>query len=96
LIGRHRSRFAAVPRALSPRRFWQNVIAGPIAEAVLAGRSVEAEAQLAAAIEANRAGPGGGSKTETVFVVGAGPGDPESPDLAGAPRARRCGCRVLR
>jgi len=77
LIGRHRSRFAAVPRALSPRRFWQNVIAGPIAEAALAGRSLEAEAQLAAAIEANRAGPGGGSKTETVFVVGAGPGDPD-------------------
>ena len=77
LIGRHRSRFAAVPRALSPRRFWQNVIAGPIAEAALAGRSLEAEAQLAAAIDANRAGPGGGSKTETVFVVGAGPGDPD-------------------
>src|SRR5262249_32245306 len=37
LIGRHRGRFAAVPRALSPRRFWQNTIAGPIAEAVLAG-----------------------------------------------------------
>ena len=77
LIGRHRGRFAAVPRALSPRRFWQNVIAGPIAEAVLAGRSVEAEAQLAAAIEASKAGSGGGSKTETVFVVGAGPGDPD-------------------
>ena len=77
LIGRHRGRFAAVPRGLSPRRFWQNVIAGPIAEAVLAGRSVEAEAQLAAAIEASKAGSGGGSKTETVFVVGAGPGDPD-------------------
>jgi uroporphyrin-III C-methyltransferase/precorrin-2 dehydrogenase/sirohydrochlorin ferrochelatase len=77
LIGRHRGRFAAVPRALSPRRFWQNVIAGPIAEAVLAGRSVEAEAQLAAAIEASKASSGGGSKTETVFLVGAGPGDPD-------------------
>ncbi len=43
LIGRHRSRFAAVPRALSPRRFWQNVVAGPIADAALAGRSAEAE-----------------------------------------------------
>ena len=42
LIGRHRRRFAAVPRALSPRRFWQNVIAGPIAEATLAGRSAQA------------------------------------------------------
>ena len=77
LIGRHRSRFAAVPRALSPRRFWRNVIAGPIAEAVLAGRAVEAEAELAAAIEAHSGDPRGGDKTETVFVVGAGPGDPD-------------------
>jgi siroheme synthase (precorrin-2 oxidase/ferrochelatase) len=37
LIGRHRRRFAAVPRVLSPRRFWQNVIAGPIAEAIWRG-----------------------------------------------------------
>jgi uroporphyrin-III C-methyltransferase/precorrin-2 dehydrogenase/sirohydrochlorin ferrochelatase len=78
LIGRHRRRFAAVPRALSPRRFWQNIIAGPIAEAVLAGRAAEAEATLTAAIEANAARPGGGhGNSETVFLVGAGPGDPD-------------------
>jgi uroporphyrin-III C-methyltransferase / precorrin-2 dehydrogenase / sirohydrochlorin ferrochelatase len=78
LIGRHRRRFAAVPRALSPRRFWQNIIAGPIAEAVLAGRAAEAEAKLTAAIEANAARPGGGhGNSETVFLVGAGPGDPD-------------------
>jgi uroporphyrin-III C-methyltransferase/precorrin-2 dehydrogenase/sirohydrochlorin ferrochelatase len=78
LIGRHRGAFAALPRALSPRRFWQNVIAGPIAEAVLAGRSSEAEARLVAAIEANDARASGGSGTgETVFLVGAGPGDPD-------------------
>ena len=77
LIGRHRSRFAAVPRALSPRRFWQNIIAGPIAEAVLAGRSDEAEARLVAAIDGNGARQGSDSRTETVFLVGAGPGDPD-------------------
>jgi uroporphyrin-III C-methyltransferase/precorrin-2 dehydrogenase/sirohydrochlorin ferrochelatase len=76
LIGRHRSRFAAVPRALSPRRFWHNVIVGPIADAVLAGHSEEAEKALAAAIDATGheyrdAG------VETVFLVGAGPGDPD-------------------
>jgi uroporphyrin-III C-methyltransferase / precorrin-2 dehydrogenase / sirohydrochlorin ferrochelatase len=75
LIGRHRSRFAAVPRALSPRRFWQNIIAGPVAEAALAGRSAEAEARLVAAIDG--APPSGTGKTETVFLVGAGPGDPD-------------------
>jgi uroporphyrin-III C-methyltransferase / precorrin-2 dehydrogenase / sirohydrochlorin ferrochelatase len=77
LIGRHRSRFTAVPRALSPRRFWRNVIAGPIAEAALAGRSGEAERQLVAAIDATSVKHGGGGKSETVFLVGAGPGDPD-------------------
>ncbi|HYZ44171.1 MAG TPA: siroheme synthase CysG [Xanthobacteraceae bacterium] len=78
LIGRHRRRFAAVPRVLSPRRFWQNVIAGPIAEATLAGRSAQAEAQLVAAIDANRVGQRAVAReTETVFLVGAGPGDPD-------------------
>src|SRR5207245_1537233 len=51
-------------------------IAGPIAEAVLAGRSAEAEARLVAAIEANGARASGGN-SETVFLVGAGPGDPD-------------------
>jgi uroporphyrin-III C-methyltransferase / precorrin-2 dehydrogenase / sirohydrochlorin ferrochelatase len=77
LIGRHRRRFAAVPRALSPRRFWENIIAGPIAEAVLAGRSGEAEARLAAAIDDDGAGESSAGKSETVFLIGAGPGDPD-------------------
>src|SRR5712692_11378669 len=71
LIGRHRRRFTAVPRALSPRRFWQNVIAGPIAAAALAGRSAEAQAQLVAAIDANAVRQGGGDgESEAVFLVG--------------------------
>jgi uroporphyrin-III C-methyltransferase / precorrin-2 dehydrogenase / sirohydrochlorin ferrochelatase len=77
LIGRHRRRFAAVPRALSPRRFWENIIAGPIAEAILAGRSDEAEARLVAAIDGNGARESSAGKAETVFLVGAGPGDPD-------------------
>jgi uroporphyrin-III C-methyltransferase / precorrin-2 dehydrogenase / sirohydrochlorin ferrochelatase len=78
LIGRHRRRFAAAPRVLSPRRFWQNVVAGPIAEATLTGRSAQAEAQLVAAIDANRVGQRAlARETETVFLVGAGPGDPD-------------------
>jgi uroporphyrin-III C-methyltransferase / precorrin-2 dehydrogenase / sirohydrochlorin ferrochelatase len=77
LIGRHRRRFAAVPRALSPRRFWENIIAGPIAEAVLAGRSDKAEARLVAAIDGDGARESRAGKAETVFLVGAGPGDPD-------------------
>src|SRR5499426_306773 len=76
LIGRHRRRFSAVPRALSPRRFWQNIIAGPIGEAVLAGRTGEAERQLVAAIDAAGVRHGN-ANNETVFLVGAGPGDPD-------------------
>jgi uroporphyrin-III C-methyltransferase / precorrin-2 dehydrogenase / sirohydrochlorin ferrochelatase len=84
LIGRYRSRFAAMPRALSPRRFWHNVISGPIGEAALAGRSAEAETKLVAAIDAHRVSESAakdetkhGSKSETVHLVGAGPGDPD-------------------
>jgi uroporphyrin-III C-methyltransferase/precorrin-2 dehydrogenase/sirohydrochlorin ferrochelatase len=77
LIGRHRRRFATVPRALSPRRFWENIIAGPIAEAVLAGRSDEAEARLVAAIDDDGGRESSAGKGETVFLVGAGPGDPD-------------------
>jgi uroporphyrin-III C-methyltransferase/precorrin-2 dehydrogenase/sirohydrochlorin ferrochelatase len=76
LIGRHRRRFAAVPRALSPRHFWQNVIAGPIADAALSGRSAEAERKLVAAIDTVSLDHDDG-KSETVFLVGAGPGDPD-------------------
>jgi uroporphyrin-III C-methyltransferase / precorrin-2 dehydrogenase / sirohydrochlorin ferrochelatase len=76
LIGRHRERLAALPRTLSPRRFWHNIIAGPVAEAALAGRSAEAERQLVAEIETLAAGRDA-SAVETVFLVGAGPGDPD-------------------
>src|SRR5262249_59015472 len=76
LISRHRGRFAAVPRALSPRRFWQTIVTGPIADAALSGRSAEAERRLVAAIEANAA-QSGPSGAETVYLVGAGPGDPD-------------------
>jgi len=78
LIGRHRRRFSAVPRVLPSPRFWQNIITGPIAEAVLAGRSDEAETCLVVAIDSGDAHyRGTQSKTETVFLVGAGPGDPD-------------------
>src|SRR5438128_1699792 len=77
LIGRHRSRFAAVPRALSPRRFWQDIIAGPMAEPCLPGRCDEPEAGLVAAIDGNGARQSSDARTETVFLVGAGPGDPD-------------------
>src|SRR2546428_2390492 len=68
LIGRHRRRLPAVPRALSPRRFWQDIIAGPIAEAVLAGRCDEAEAGAGAAIRRPGARQRSDARTQTVFL----------------------------
>jgi uroporphyrin-III C-methyltransferase/precorrin-2 dehydrogenase/sirohydrochlorin ferrochelatase len=76
LMGRYRSRVAAIKSGLSPRVFWQRIIDGPIADAALGGRIEEAEAALDRAVDlAVR----GGAKDEagTVFLVGAGPGDPD-------------------
>lgn len=56
------------------RQFWEGVVDGPIAAASLAGRRQEAEAALGRAI----AGADGTTpKSGVVFLVGAGPGDPD-------------------
>ena len=74
LMGRYRRRVAeAVP---SPRQFWQKVVDGPIGAAVLAGRYARAEADLVRSID-NGGGRDPKSATGTVFLVGAGPGDPD-------------------
>ncbi len=58
------------------RRFWENVLSGTIAELVFAGRDKEAtqrlEQALAAEISGGRSMDGG-----IVYLVGAGPGDPD-------------------
>lgn len=53
------------------RRFWETVFAGPIGERVLAGREAEGERLLRQALSDEA--PVGGE----VYLVGAGPGDPE-------------------
>jgi uroporphyrin-III C-methyltransferase/precorrin-2 dehydrogenase/sirohydrochlorin ferrochelatase len=75
LIGRYRQRVAQAKPRLSPRLFWQKVVDGPIGAAVLAGRMVKAEAELVRAIENNNDAQL--ANTGTVFLVGAGPGDPD-------------------
>ena len=67
-----------MPRGLSPRRFWQNVIAGPIAEAVLAGRARRGGGAACGRDRRERRSAMAATATsETVFLVGAGPGDPD-------------------
>jgi uroporphyrin-III C-methyltransferase / precorrin-2 dehydrogenase / sirohydrochlorin ferrochelatase len=63
----------ALPQA-ARRPFWERVLQGPIAELVYSGRVAEAERALARAIDdAEHRGPEPGE----VYLVGAGPGNPE-------------------
>lgn len=76
-IGRHRRRVSRqLAGAAGGRRFWENVLDGPIAELVLSGREGEAEAALGPEIEAAAREKGQSSRGE-VYLVGAGPGDPD-------------------
>ena len=74
LVGRFRDRVKARFNSLNDRRqFWENVLEGQIAEKVFSGRHDEAESMLVSAINRGDAG----HKTGEVYLVGAGPGDPE-------------------
>lgn len=56
------------------RRFWERVLTGPIAEMIFAGRTGDARAAMQAALDGERdMGDGMGE----VYLVGAGPGDPD-------------------
>jgi uroporphyrin-III C-methyltransferase/precorrin-2 dehydrogenase/sirohydrochlorin ferrochelatase len=66
---------AAISDPTMRRRFWETVLEGPIAEAALASNEEAAAAHLAREVEqweARRASPEG-----EVYLVGAGPGDPD-------------------
>ena len=75
LAGSFRERVkAAVPDGDARRRFWERVLDGPVAEAAVSGREAEARRLLEVAVtegetEADRGGE--------VWLVGAGPGDPD-------------------
>jgi uroporphyrin-III C-methyltransferase/precorrin-2 dehydrogenase/sirohydrochlorin ferrochelatase len=77
LMRRYRERFAAVRhKSVSPRRFWERVVDGPIGQALLAGRPHAAEAVLTRAINES-ALPQKREDEGIVYLVGAGPGDPD-------------------
>jgi uroporphyrin-III C-methyltransferase/precorrin-2 dehydrogenase/sirohydrochlorin ferrochelatase len=76
LMGRYRGQLAAaVTSTFARRRFWERVLDGPIAASLLAGRPVEAEAELVRAISSAKQARN--ADAGTVFLVGAGPGDPD-------------------
>jgi len=74
LVGRFRDQVKTRFSVLNDRRrFWEYVIEGQIAEKVFSGRDAEAEALLTEAIKQGKVG----HQIGEVYLVGAGPGDPE-------------------
>jgi uroporphyrin-III C-methyltransferase/precorrin-2 dehydrogenase/sirohydrochlorin ferrochelatase len=75
LMGRFRDRFARTHHpSQSLRRFWESVVGGPIGAAALSGRRRDAEAALIRAIESSSEPQ---ENSGIVYIVGAGPGDPD-------------------
>jgi uroporphyrin-III C-methyltransferase/precorrin-2 dehydrogenase/sirohydrochlorin ferrochelatase len=71
--GRFRARVQqAIPHDTARRLFWEQVLDGSIAEQVMAGREEQAQAQLERQlVDAD------GAISGEVYLVGAGPGDPD-------------------
>ncbi len=76
-VGRYRKRVGSVLKDFRQRRyFWERVLEGPVADLVLAGHEAEAAAEFDAQLEAVAKGAEHQQKGE-VYLVGAGPGDPD-------------------
>ena len=67
---------AGIPDGNTRRRFWEDMFEGPVAELVFAGRDDDAERAMADALGAASRDLGGVAVGE-VYLVGAGPGDPD-------------------
>ncbi len=77
LTGEFRAAVAkAIPSPIMRRRFWEAVLEGPIGERALSGDERAADAELAHAIE-RAAAEGAEPPRGEVYLVGAGPGDPD-------------------
>ena len=73
LVGEFRSAVKARFKHIDDRRaFWERLLDGPVAEMVFAGRSERAKALITNELERDQVTGGG-----EVFLVGAGPGDPD-------------------
>ncbi len=76
IIGHWRGRVAKKLRAIRDRRrFWEQVIDGPAAQASLSGKAIEADAAIAKLLDQSKNGEA--LRQGIVHIVGAGPGDPD-------------------
>ena len=78
LAGQYRERLSAsVGNTVLRRRFWERVLEGPVADRFLAGQEEEAKQELERALEAAGSEAGEAAPLGEVYLVGAGPGDPD-------------------
>jgi len=77
LVGRFRAQVSeGIRRSLDRRRFWEGMIEGPVGDLFLSGAAKSAEKHLMAEIDAaSQKAPG--TPVGEVYLVGAGPGDPD-------------------
>ena len=77
LVGSYRERLgAALKDQGARRRFWERVLEGRVADRFLAGHEAEARVELERAL-ARAATDEGSQQLGEVYIVGAGPGDPD-------------------
>jgi uroporphyrin-III C-methyltransferase / precorrin-2 dehydrogenase / sirohydrochlorin ferrochelatase len=78
LVGQYRERLnAAIGSADLRRRFWERMLEGPVADRFLAGHEAEAKAEIERALEAAGSEAPEPAQMGEVYLVGAGPGDPD-------------------
>ncbi|MBM3567210.1 MAG: uroporphyrinogen-III C-methyltransferase [Alphaproteobacteria bacterium] len=76
-VGRFRRKVTVAIKSFDGRRhFWERILEGPVVDRVLAGRDAEAAAEFEVELAAAAAGIAR-SRTGEVYLVGAGPGDPD-------------------
>ena len=75
LASRYRDKVKAlVPTGTARKNFWERIFEGPVAEKIFAGQSDAAEQELQALLQTANFSQ---SERGEVYLVGAGPGDPE-------------------
>jgi len=78
LVGQYRERLSeSIGSTVLRRRFWERVLEGPVADRFLAGHEEEARQELERALEAAGSEAGEPVPMGEVYLVGAGPGDPD-------------------
>jgi uroporphyrin-III C-methyltransferase / precorrin-2 dehydrogenase / sirohydrochlorin ferrochelatase len=77
-VGSYRERLSASVGDLNlRRRFWESFLEGPVADRFLSGHEEEAKEELERALDAAGSGASEPAPMGEVYLVGAGPGDPD-------------------